>query len=41
MALWVRELPRRRPPDRRVMGLILAAVAVHFVFSGIKEAFGT
>ncbi len=25
----------------RVMGLILAAVAVQFVFSGIKEAFGT
>jgi multiple antibiotic resistance protein len=25
----------------RIMGLILAAVAVQFVFSGVKEAFGT
>jgi multiple antibiotic resistance protein len=25
----------------RIMGLILAAVAVQFVFSGIQEAFGT
>ena len=24
----------------RIMGLILAAVAVQFVFSGVKEAFG-